>query len=362
MKGQDSFTFNPNTENYTVKMKKQNWWWLLLLLIPLILLIPFSRTIEYQIIDASTKTELLDVNTEINFISPVLNEETSLTELSDNKGKTTFVIERKPLYKILFFKVEDFSFESKFEAEGYCSLQTTDNYVNAKNQLNVIELSKAANITFLLIDSISGKPLSDIEVEVLLQNETTFYKSDNKGIVNLPSTCFQLNDTMKISARHNDYENKVVRYIIDNKYIGKDFSDTLALLSVKDGGLRGERGALSINLKWNTTDDLDIHILTPCGEHIYFEVVESFCDSVVGKLDIDANAEPPLISDPQENVFWNEIAKGEYTIRVHFYQNNSRTTVVPFIVTIINNSQRTELKGEAKRESEYYLDYKFTVQ
>ena len=69
---------------------------------------------------------------------------------------------------------------------------------------------------------------------------------------------------------------------------------------------QGGRGTLKINLKWNTTDDLDLHVFDPSGFEIYYGRKEHDCDGVKGQLDVDANASSPYTRTPQENIFWEE--------------------------------------------------------
>ena len=66
---------------------------------------------------------------------------------------------------------------------------------------------------------------------------------------------------------------------------------------------QGGRGTLKINLKWNTTDDLDLHVFDPSGYEIYYGQKVHECDGVIGQLDVDANAGSNISRTPQENIF-----------------------------------------------------------
>lgn len=108
---------------------------------------------------------------------------------------------------------------------------------------------------------------------------------------------------------------------------------------------QGGRGSLKINLKWNTTDDLDLHVIDPSGFEIYYKNKEHICEGVLGKLDIDANAGSPFTMTPQENIFWEEGRNapiGRYKVQVVLFNRRGGVSQVPFTVTVYPD------KGEAK--------------
>lgn len=105
----------------------------------------------------------------------------------------------------------------------------------------------------------------------------------------------------------------------------------------------GGRGNLRINLKWATTDDLDLHVTDPDNVKIYFSSKQHICQGSLGQLDVDANAGSPYCETPQENIYWEDEAPiGKYKVAVHLYAKRSGNNRIPFIVTIIPG------KGEPK--------------
>lgn len=68
---------------------------------------------------------------------------------------------------------------------------------------------------------------------------------------------------------------------------------------------------LRISLGWFNTDDLDIHVIEPDGNHISFQ-------NKCGKLDVDMNVNN-LVRDAVENVCWRNPSDGIYQVSVNNY-------------------------------------------
>ena len=99
------------------------------------------------------------------------------------------------------------------------------------------------------------------------------------------------------------------------------------LQRLRQDEIKGESGKLRINLSWNTTDDLDLHVQSDKGKINYSnDVLEE--DGIIGKLDIDANAGTNnMLSNPQENISWDGIPKGKHIISVDFYTKREKSKV-----------------------------------
>lgn len=107
----------------------------------------------------------------------------------------------------------------------------------------------------------------------------------------------------------------------------------------------GRIGKYNVKLKWEGSDDIDLHIACPDGSAINFQN-RANCG---GKLDIDRNAAAGLEARPIENVFLEEGAQpGRYTVRIHRYTNRtSRTEPTPFEIQLLFNGEivQTERGG-----------------
>lgn len=109
-------------------------------------------------------------------------------------------------------------------------------------------------------------------------------------------------------------------------------------------------GELHAALIWNDIADLDLHVITPSGEHMYFGHKESRCG---GWLDVDMNAGGQQSLEPIENIFWASSPSGRYEFYVHNFNNKTcNSTVftdakrkVPFRVRLTKNGQESWFSG-----------------
>ncbi len=103
------------------------------------------------------------------------------------------------------------------------------------------------------------------------------------------------------------------------------------------GDLTGGSGVVRINLEWPSDDnDLDIHVIDPCGNEIYYNNKTAICETNIGQLDVD-NVDPG-IEDPIENIFWeNGAPLGAY--RAFVYHFRGEPTTYTARIYYGNNSQ-----------------------
>jgi hypothetical protein len=92
------------------------------------------------------------------------------------------------------------------------------------------------------------------------------------------------------------------------------------------------------SLLWNNRNDLDLHVHTPAGEHIYFGAKQAKCR---GWLDVDMNVRGETTT-PVENVRWvtGTAQRGRYRIHVQNYRFHEKIhSPTPFKVEV-------EISGE----------------
>jgi len=92
----------------------------------------------------------------------------------------------------------------------------------------------------------------------------------------------------------------------------------------------GKKGEVQFSLVWKTISDLDIHVVTPRGQRIFYGARKSACR---GHLDVDANAPTrknfSFTKEPVENIRWlkGQPESGRYTVIVHYYQRRGNKRV-----------------------------------
>lgn len=87
-------------------------------------------------------------------------------------------------------------------------------------------------------------------------------------------------------------------------------------------------GAIEVKLSFSNSKDVDLHLYTPGGEHIYYgnrggSYTDEFGDEISYGLDIDSNAGCQLDNINKENIYIPAelVEKGTYTIVVDMYSN-----------------------------------------
>ena len=141
-----------------------------------------------------------------------------------------------------------------------------------------------------------------------------------------------------------DYINRVL-FLSD----GTEFSSRLNLAGAQTGDIR-------VSLIWDNSNDLDLHVVTPRGEEIYYGHKTSLDG---GFLDVDANAGSPFTNKPVENVFWADGTAMAGTYRV-FVRNYDYHTVPKeesnFRLQIKNGDELSYFEGTTSRlEKDYEI-------
>lgn len=118
-------------------------------------------------------------------------------------------------------------------------------------------------------------------------------------------------------------------------------------------------GILRISLAWEDMNDLDLHVLTPDEETIYFGNTRSECG---GELDVDANV-VPTTRTPVENIVWSATPRdGTYQVGIHFYTHhpNQPAATKCDILLVIGEEKRVLTVGAA-REGQFIEVVSFEV-
>lgn len=97
-------------------------------------------------------------------------------------------------------------------------------------------------------------------------------------------------------------------------------------------------GDVQVTLRWENPVDLDLHVIDPTGEEIYFSHPTSQSG---GTLDVDANASCSNEA-PVENIYWptGGAPFGTYQVYVAYYQDCGHSGFNSYTVTILVDGQR----------------------
>lgn len=100
--------------------------------------------------------------------------------------------------------------------------------------------------------------------------------------------------------------------------------------------LEAGTGKLHVSLSWNRENDVDLHLIEPNGETIYYG---NRFSSNGGQLDIDSNAACDIDGVKNENIYYEDepdviVEAGEYEVLVDLWSSCNITEPTEFIVTV----------------------------
>ncbi|WP_309709278.1 hypothetical protein [Pseudolysinimonas sp.] len=98
-------------------------------------------------------------------------------------------------------------------------------------------------------------------------------------------------------------------------------------------------GDVQVSVSWDVDSDLDLHVVEPNGEEIFWDALTSASG---GDLDLDSNAGCMIDSVRNENVTWEEgtAPAGEYTVRIDLW-SSCEVTPTRYVVTVVVLGQVT---------------------
>lgn len=92
-------------------------------------------------------------------------------------------------------------------------------------------------------------------------------------------------------------------------------------------------GDLQVSLSWNSDTDVDLHLVEPSGEEIYYGHHSS---AAGGVLDLDSNAGCTLDHVDNENITYENVTppSGQYIVRVDYWSDCAVTGQIDYAVTV----------------------------
>jgi hypothetical protein len=100
-------------------------------------------------------------------------------------------------------------------------------------------------------------------------------------------------------------------------------------------------GDVQVSLSWNSAADVDLHVVEPGGEEIYYS---NDVSGTGGELDLDSNAGCGSDGPRNENITWAEgtAPAGEYIVRVDYW-DNCGATQTDWVVTVHVQGQQPKV-------------------
>lgn len=120
--------------------------------------------------------------------------------------------------------------------------------------------------------------------------------------------------------------------------------------STFDANDYGGTGVLKVTMAWEYPSDIDLHVIEPDGNEIYFANKRS---SSSGYLDTD-NLDGGSPGHPAvENVFWETAPEGRYTVKVKYFgTRDGGRNGGPVLVVVIVNGEETRYNVNLHHQGE----------
>ena len=114
-------------------------------------------------------------------------------------------------------------------------------------------------------------------------------------------------------------------------------------------------GEITVSAIWGTYDDLDLHVITPNGNRIYYG--NRTADG--GTLDVDMNARSYDLTDtPIENIYFPAPQNGHYKVYLRNYRDRTEDET-HWIVRVTIGGEVQEFEGDIDTTSTEVLVYEF---
>ena len=128
---------------------------------------------------------------------------------------------------------------------------------------------------------------------------------------------------------------------------------------VEAAGGRYEGVDVRASLVWNNRNDLDLHVIAPSGEHIFYAHKRSACG---GWLDVDMNVQGET-TKPVENVQWirGGAPAGRYRVFLHNYRCHERPGPTSYAVEVEINGAVQRFEGTIAGKGETGVDSEITI-
>lgn len=143
---------------------------------------------------------------------------------------------------------------------------------------------------------------------IAMEGEDGYYRVDVEGGAN------NIDLTMILDQAHIEDALALFFHLMDER------NNVSEPYKVPMNRVEAGTGNLQVHLSWAVDNDIDIHLIQPDGEEIYYNNTTS---STGGHLDVDSNAGCDIDGIRNENITYGEgsvVLAGEYIVEVDYYQ------------------------------------------
>lgn len=226
-------------------------------------------------------------------------------------------------------RIEELGYKESLERKFATSEDLNINnllFVDKSSELKSIfeEIAEEAEVNPKVFTKIEEISITDFIEKVLPVSKKVEILLENSHLNNMTTL---LNSVNKDSPSMFKWEND-----FSWAYTGGITDSIKEKVKAAGGNVVGE---LRVSLSWYNYDDLDIHVIEPKGNHIYYPS-RGKMHSSSAKLDVDMNAGGGQTRTPVENIIWtNKVAMQEGVYKVYVNNYSSReSTNVGFVVQI----------------------------
>lgn len=176
------------------------------------------------------------------------------------------------------------------------------------------------------------------------ENEFGFYELpvDNESDQSFILKINQLNQEDNFSVR--------LAYLDVNNQISQSIMAELNVMSVGTG-------TLQVNLSFDNDKDIDLHLIEPNGDHIYYG---SMMSTNGGELDLDSNPACSIDGVNNENITYSEDAQldaGTYYVYVDMYSNCDPSIATNFVASVYLNGVEIPTSTQNPYTGNFPIDF-----
>lgn len=175
-----------------------------------------------------------------------------------------------------------------------------------------------------------ASPVTISKVVIGMPKEKGYYELSNVSkSANQISFTMIVNQNIKVDESTHSFDVQIATFDA-NGLVSQIWTSTIDLI-------QAGTGRLQVSLSFDNEKDVDLHLIEPNGEHIYYGHALA---SSGGELDVDSNAGCSIDGINNENIFYGDdayIAPGTYSVYVDLYNNCDPSIATNYVVSAFYN-------------------------